>query len=131
MQGSNSIDTTQFSQYDGVKGRSVSTYDATIPSGETIIGGIRFNWVAPDEVIGDNYGGFVGISWYHDFEGGPTNVYKFNSEEDVYNYVKTNNNLNDVFKKWSEHLDSLGDNWNIIYTAFVDKVGGTCAVKEW
>ena len=95
-------------QYTQVAAYSVAR-ENTIPSGASIVHGIYYMW---------NDDGFTGKGWMYDVEGGPTNMYPdFRSNDDVAEFVASNQNLNAVFSYWSQHYTL--DGWD----AFYNRVG--------
>lgn len=93
-------------QYTQVAAYSVAR-DRTIPSGASIVQGIYYMW---------NSGGFTGKGWMYDVAGGPTNMYPyFHSNNDVADYVATNDNLDAVFLYWSQNYSLEG--WDKFYNA--------------
>lgn len=94
-------------QYTAVAAYSTNSRNVTIPSGASIVRGIYYMW---------NDGGFTGQGWMYEVPGGPTNMYPgFSSNDDVADYVATNQNLNDVFSHWAQHYTLEG--WDNFYTA--------------
>ena len=92
-------------QYTQVAAYSVAR-DSTIPSGASIVQGIYYMW---------NESGFTGKGWMTGVTGGPTQVFGFTSEEDVKEYLASNQDLNDVFSYWSKHYTL--DGWDAFYDA--------------
>lgn len=130
--GSNFVRLPDSNQYVGVNGRSVPTNTNSIPSGETIIDGVRFHWSIPEEQSGEYWGGFTDSEWYTEIKVGPTGHYgngRFNSDEDVYNYLissESGGNLNAVFSDWEAFLNQIED-WRTVYTSFLNAVPANCA----
>ena len=94
-------------QYTAVAAYSTNSINTTIPSGASIVRGIYYMW---------NDEGFTGKGWMYTISGSPTNMYPdFHSNEDVANYVATNDNLDDVFSYWAQNYTL--DGWDHFYTA--------------
>lgn len=124
--GSNFISLPDSNQYDGVSGRSVSTDANSIPSGGTVVNGVRFLWEIPEE---GGTGGFTGTSWFTNITGSPTNYWEFANDEAVYEYLTNPNgpgNLDAVFERWDKFLDEQGNNWTSYYYPFAGAVPGEC-----
>ena len=135
--GSNFISLPDSNQYDGVSGRSVSTDANSIPSGGTVINGVRFLWEISEQPGEGNWGGFTGISWFTDIKTGPTGYFnngQFQEEVDVYNYLTqpgSPGNLNAVFDQWQSYLNYLvqnGGGWKAAYDSFYSKVPESCCL---
>lgn len=108
-------------QYDGVNGRSVSTYANSIPSGSSIVRGIYYIW---------NDDGFTGNGWKTDVIGSPLQMYfnnklfigTGNSWEDwAREYLDEYGNLTAVFSYWSQYYTLEG--WDNFYNAVGVKSG--------
>ena len=88
-------------EYDGVMAFSVPA------EGTTIVRGIYYKW---------NENGFIGKGWMQKTQGGPTSMYPcFSDDNDVAEYVAVNQNLDAVFKYWSQRYTLEG--WDAFYNA--------------
>lgn len=104
-QGSNYVRNPNKESYTDVSAYGIATY-AGIPSGATVVRGIYYMW---------NDNGFTGQGWMCKVEGGPTEMYGFTSNDDVREYLTTHQNLDEVFRDWSEKYTLTG--WDNFYNA--------------
>lgn len=86
--------------YKPVEAYSVASSGVVVPSGAVTPGGYYYEW---------NDNGFIGNGWFLNIPTGPMALWGFKSDEEVEAYIAENQNLNGVFRKWGEYMDTLDD----------------------
>lgn len=104
------LEGSEYVTYTPVEAYGVSTYDVGIVSGggagdATVVGNTRFYWVYNP---GDpSTSGFSGKGWFAENQYTPLNYAGITEKRLIYQFENENRtNLNDIFLKWQELVDS-------------------------